>query len=371
MNKLLACVLVLLLASGGAFAGEPTPESALREELKVSINHGLTYLKEQQKEGTWMKHPGITALALIAFLDSEKQYRPADGPFIRLPVDYLLSQQDGEGAFYDAASANPTKNYVTSLVLRALTLAGPKEYAAQIAKARAYLARLMCDEGEGYTPDKDYFYGGIGYGGDLRPDLSNTQLALEALFLSGGVEESVAKKAQIFLRRCQDYEGNDQSWAKRCSGGFAYSPDLPSRKAKPDPKEASEEIVPYGSMTFAGLKSLVFCGVTSEDPRYTEAWDWVRKNYAVDHHPRMGQQALYYYFDTMARTLSLLKADRIELPSGQKADWRMELGKELLRLQHKDGSWVNEEGKYMEGLPVLATAYALSALNHINRALLK
>ena len=71
----------------------------------------------------------------------------------------------------------------------------------------------------------DKYYGGIGYGGDERPDLANLQFAIEALKASGvSMDNPVWAKAIRFVERTQNRsESNDQSWVKD-DGGFIYSP---------------------------------------------------------------------------------------------------------------------------------------------------
>lgn len=337
----------------------------IRSSVKSSIDHGIRYLRSQQKDGVWLAHPGVTALCLQAFFTCPRKYNLLDGPFIRLPVEYLISKQDSEGAFYDPKSRAPAKNYCTSLAILALHHSGEKKYQSHIKKARDFLIGIQADEGESYDAKKDYFYGGIGYGGDQRPDLSNLHLALEALNASGLDKNHPAfKKALVFVGRCQDNESNDLSWAKG-SGGFAYSPDVPTNKNLPTEKASDQLIVPYGSMTFAGIKSLIFCNVAKDDPRVQDALRWVKKHFVVDHHPGMGQISLFYYYFTLAKALNLLQLDMLKLEDGRMVDWRTELAQELLSRQKENGSWKNKKKKYMEGIPVLATAYAVNTLNLI------
>ena len=47
---------------------------------------------------------------------------------------------------------------------------------------------------------------------------------------------------------------------------------------------------------------------------------------------------------------------------GQEHDWRGELIAELGRRQRPDGSWINENDRWLEGDPNLVTGYALLAL---------
>ena len=72
------------------------------------------------------------------------------------------------------------RNYSTAVGLLAFTAAGKAEYKSIIDNAHKYLVRFQLDEGENISPEHR-FYGGIGYGGDDRPDLSNLHLALEAI----------------------------------------------------------------------------------------------------------------------------------------------------------------------------------------------
>ena len=339
--------------------------STLDSQLKESINQAVSYLRQAQKEGKWLNHPGVTALCLQSIFGCYRGYEEKDGPWIRQPMEYLLSCQQSDGAFFDAKSRAPAKNYVSALAILALTASKNPAYTKNIALAQTFLVNIQCDEGESYTKEKDYSYGGIGYGGDERPDMSNLQLALEALKASGLPSNHPAyKKALVFIQRCQDMEGNDMEWAG-ASGGFAYSPDLPTNKTLPNKKPEGAVVVPYGSMTFAGLKSLIFCEVEKNDPRVQEALKWVSKNFSVAEHPNMGQVSVYYYYQTMAKALQVAGIQEITQENGSKIDWRYELAKELLKRQQADGHWVNENKKYMEGSAELCTAYALNALNVI------
>jgi squalene-hopene/tetraprenyl-beta-curcumene cyclase len=120
-------------------------------------------------------------------------------------------------------------------------------------------------------------------------------------------------------------------------------------------------------MTYAGIKSMIYCGASRDDPRVKAAYDWVRKNYSLDKNPGMpdvrGKWGLYYYYHTLAKTLDVLGIDEIEDAQGKKHDWRAELTAVLARQQRPDGSWVND-AHWMEADPNLVTAYALMALSH-------
>ncbi len=76
------------------------------------------------------------------------------------------------------------KNYVTSVNLNALLASGQEKHRPLIEKAVKYLKEAQIDEGED-KPKDDMEYGGFGYQPGTRPDLSNTQFALDTLILAG------------------------------------------------------------------------------------------------------------------------------------------------------------------------------------------
>jgi squalene-hopene/tetraprenyl-beta-curcumene cyclase len=333
--------------------------------LAQSVSRGVEYLKAQQKNGSWMSHPGITALCLRALVKASDEITPST-PWIEQGFAYLLSCQREDGAFVDPNARMQTTNYSTALAILALVERDDAKSKKAVQKGQAFLVEMQADEGEGYELEHDMGYGGIGYGGDERPDLSNLQLALEALKASGLPDDHPAyQKALIFLKRCQDIEGNTMEWAG-ASGGFAYAPDASSNQALPANRGASQEVAPYGSMTFAGLKSLLFCNVEKSDPRVKEAMVWISNNFSVSEHPNFGQNSIYYYFKTMSKALEVADVDVLTLADGQTVDWRDALVAELIKRQGEDGSWVNSAKRYMEGVPVLVTSYALSALNAVD-----
>lgn len=349
-------LLALLFFSSSIFAGGPDTLVEMRSKA-------VDYLKSQRNDGAWMRHPGVTAICTQAIIEAHDE-TPA---WMEQSVALLLSYQQEDGAFFDSQSRSPTKNYVTALSILALVADDAVVHRQALDDARDFLVGIQADEGEGYQKDVDMFYGGIGYGGDQRPDLSNLQLAIEALRASGlPADHPAIEKAQVFLARCHDVEGNPMEWAG-ATGGFAYSPDLPTNRNLPSEKKDGREVVPYGSMTFAGLKSLIFCEIPMNDPRIEQTMGWIERNFSVESHPSFGQSALYYYYQTLAKALELSGHSHLNLEAG-KIDWRNDLAHALSKRQAKDGSWVNPSPRYMEGFPVLCTAYALNAINSAIRS---
>ena len=122
-------------------------------------------------------------------------------------------------------------------------------------------------------------------------------------------------------------------------------------------------------MTYAGIKSLIYCGVAKDDPRMKKALEWIGKNYTRGRQPRHAAAA------RAPRPLLLLPHDGQDArrrsgddefadAKGEKHDWRADLIAALAKRQKPDGSWVNETDRWMEGDPNLVTGYALMALSY-------
>ena len=79
----------------------------------------------------------------------------------------------------------------------------------------------------------------------------------------------------------------------------------------------------------------------------------------------MGAEGLYYYYQAMAKALNAAGINKLTLEDGSTADWRNDLGGKLLTIQRSDGSWVNDNGRWMESNPILVTAYTVMALEEI------
>lgn len=196
--------------------------------------------------------------------------------------------------------------------------------------------------------------------------MSNTQFLVDALKAAGaGPDDEAMKKALIFVSRCQNLESAHNTLphpAKNPDGGFYYTPAAGgSSQAGKTPDGGLRS---YGSMTYAGLKSMVFAGVKADDPRVKAATNWLREHYTLEENPGMGQQGLYYYYHTMAKALDAIGQPTFEDSSAKEHDWRTELANEVLRRQRPNGSWVNETVRWMEGDANLATAYALLVLDY-------
>jgi squalene-hopene/tetraprenyl-beta-curcumene cyclase len=261
------------------------------------------------------------------------------------------------------------QNYHTSVALMALASVKRADHASAIVGSQRFLKKLQWDEGEGHEANSSW-YGGAGYGQHKRPDLSNTQLMLEALHQSGlAADDPAYKKAMKFVERCQMMgETNDQKFAKGShDGGFVYTAaNGGESKAGAETVDGDTRLRSYGSMTYAGFKSMLYAEVDRDDPRVLAALKWVREHFTLDHNPNMpgadAKQGLYYYYHVFARALRAWGEETIEDAAGIPHKWRIELCEKLMTLQRADGSWMNEADRWFEGNPHLVTAYAVLAM---------
>lgn len=126
----------------------------------------------------------------------------------------------------------------------------------------------------------------------------------------------------------------------------------------------------YGSMTYAGLKSYLYAGLRPGDPRVLAAVDWLSRNYTLTENPGVGSDGLYYSYVMFAKALHARGLPTIQVVTGgESADrrWADDLVNQLATLQEPDGSFRSLDGRWLEGDPVLITAYALVALEHAER----
>jgi squalene-hopene/tetraprenyl-beta-curcumene cyclase len=333
------------------------------QKLAEARQRGIDFLKASQTDdGTWTSNTstGVTALAITALLRSGV---PVSDRTVAKGLSALEKFVQKDGGIYHPKTQH--KNYETCVAVMALKAADADgRYDQILGRADKFLRGTQWDEAEGIDKS-DIRYGGADYGpSKKRPDLSNTQFLVEALKTLGAKEDDAnIQKALIFVSRCQNLESQyNQSpqAAKVNDGGFIYT--VAAGGSSPAGKTADGGLRSYGSMTYAGLKSMIYAGLTAKDPRVKAASEWIRKHYTVEENPGMGQQGLFYYFDTFVKTLAALKIDEFEDAAGHKHDWRKELADELFHLQQPNGSWLNTKERWMEGDPSLATSYALVAL---------
>jgi len=363
---LVACVSVLVgLASVPAVAAAANgsiPRVGLTA-YQEAVDRAVAFLrsKGQAPDGSFagQNGPGPTAVVATALL---RQRVGVDDPLVAKALKYLEGMRRPDGGIYQAGALYA--NYETCLAMMCFAEANRDgRYAILLKGAEAFVKGAQWGTGQ-KAERADFNYGGAGYGKHKRPDLSNTQFFIEALRAAGaGPDDEAIQKALVFVSRCQNLESEHNTTgfaAKNPDGGFYYTPA--SGGVSMADKTPEGGLRSYGSMTYAGLKSMIFAGVGPDDPRVKAAFEWAKKHYSVEANPGMGTAGLYYYYHIFAKALDAMKVDLVEDARGVKHDWRNELAAELLKRQRPDGSWINENSRWLEGEPSLVTGYALLTL---------
>jgi squalene-hopene/tetraprenyl-beta-curcumene cyclase len=321
-------------------------------------------LRKQANDGSWVAHPAITALCIMAIHDSGVDAK-AD---VNRGLSYVLSFRQKNGAIYPASrdmksSAN-YPNYTTAVSLLMLAALDRPEHHDIMRAARSYLQDSQ------FADSAKIDYGGIGYGKTGRADLSNGSWAAEALAATAYLDGEGSARADTmwrnlssFLSKCQNLpETNKADFVSTHPddrGGFFYRP-LESKAGEREGEHSG--LISSGSMTYAGLKSMLHAKLDRRDPRVKGALRYLSGHWTVDENPGMGPQGLFYYLHIMTKALATLGDATFADKAGVVHDWRKEVRSKLLGMQAKDGSWANTHGRYMESMPELATSYALITL---------
>jgi squalene-hopene/tetraprenyl-beta-curcumene cyclase len=356
------------------------------EAARAAIARGLAYLaKAQTTRGTWFESQevtptdmeprkraasvAVTALALKAFaqageLGDAEAHRKARAAVQAVLADETALAQVTEGGI---------GNYVMSAVASGLSAVGDIDSTAGAERAIRWLRDGQWDDAEGIDSTKDW-YGGAGYGNGKRPDLSNTQMMLDAMHDAGvSADDPAMQRALDFVARTQNRKAsNPASWAQDGAGdgGFVYSPANGGESFASDAagegrygeKLAVRSLRSYGSMTYAGFKSMLYAGLSPDDPRVKDALGWIAAHWTFDENPGLGQQGYFYYLHTMSRALHASRVSSVTDAKGAPHDWRKELVAALAARQREDGSWRNSAERWEESNESLATIYAVLAL---------
>lgn len=362
------CVLLCSIPCVGSVTtatGRVDTGSVDTQAYRKAVDRAVRFLrtKGQESDGSFSNEagPGITALVTTALL--RNGLTPND-PIVAKALEYLGHYVQPDGGIY--AKGSHYRNYETCLAIACFTEANERgRYDKIIKNADRFVKGLQWDESEDHGKDS-YNYGGAGYGKHKRPDLSNTSFLIDALRAAGnGPDDEAMKKALTFVSRCQNLEtphNTTRFSAKNPDGGFYYTPAAGGQSQAGETPDGG--LRSYGSMTYAGLKSMIYAGVKPDDPRVKAARKWIGKHYTLDANPGMGNQGLYYYYHTFAKALAAAGVNKIKDAKGVEHDWRKDLIAELVRRQQPNGSWINEHSRWMERNPSLVTGYALLALSY-------
>ena len=385
MHDLWRTTISTLLVTAAITLPAAALDNAHRDKADASIQLGIEHLRQMQNEdGSWSPQPGpaITAMVLAVMLN--RPHISTKDQAAQRALAFILTKRKSDGSIHDGF----LKNYNTAICLSALAQVHDRPQVAEvIPEAQRFLCGLQWSTQlapNGKQVDQSHpFFGGAGYGKHGRPDLSNTGVMLQGLYDSGlSCDDPAFERALVFITRCQGTKLNDMLSDKIVNdGGFIYATSIdkdligaPQSMARPEPNDVALQEKPvsrlrtYGSMTYVGFKSYAYAALDRKDTRVVDAYNWIRRNYTVDHNPGMPEnrkmQGYFYYLMTMSRALNVWGETYVASPNGVAHDWANDIIDKLISLQRDNGSWVNQSSRWMEKDPNLVTAYALIALTH-------
>ncbi|MCP4376000.1 MAG: terpene cyclase/mutase family protein [bacterium] len=335
---------------------------------------GVKYLLTQKDDrGGWSmgqdaNRPAITAMVLKVLVQ-HPDYKASD-PVVIKGFEALMTYRKSDGGFYEPKAGLP--NYTTSIAIMAMVASGDPQYKSTIDQAVKFLRSQQINPGD-TTPKGvkvktgEGFDGGVSYGKHGRPDGSNQQMWIQAMSDAGVKPDDPAmKRANAFMLRLQNRkESNSADYIQEGpnDGGFIYA----LGESKGGTWRNGRGLRSYGSLTYAGFKSMLHAGMGRDDPRVKAAFKWIGRHWRLDSNPNLpklqSQQGLYYYYHVFAKALRMWGQVEIEDSKGVKHNWRHELIDALAERVAKDGSWTNKASKrWNEGNSVLATCFAMLSL---------
>ena len=351
-----------------------TSSSDQLQKLNETASKGINFLLEKGRDaadGSYSKQlsPAVTALCVSAMV---RNGVPVANEKIQQSLTFLQTMVRPNGGIY--APKSNLRNYETSVSIIAFHQCNVDgKYDELLGKAASFLQGIQWDDGEGHGIESNR-YGGQGYGGHERPDLSNTAFFLDALKELQGEDmqdSDSVRKAIVFTSRTQNLPSkyNTAEFTEHIPegdlGSFVYSPEG-TGETKPEPLSNTPRggLRGYASMTYAGLKSFLYAGIDKDDIRVKAAMEWISRHYDLDSNPGLGKQGLYYYYHVFAKTMDAIGDPTFTDSEGVAHDWRSDLVEKLASQQRDDGSWTNEHDRWYEGDPNLVTAYSLLAISY-------
>lgn len=363
-NPVFLFVLVLLAGGWTGNAQAQTQQELRRRAAAKAIEY--LKLRGQNDEGAFSPQIGIglTALAATAMLrNGVPPTDPAVAKALRLVEN---AARENGGIYPDDSRLMMYETCVAVMCLKQANVGG--KYDRILERAAAFIKGEQFTEAKGIERS-ELSFGGAGYGGKSRPDLSNTAYLVDALkSLDSPEHDQAIQDALVFISRCQNLESEfntTEHAAKINDGGFYYNVTTGGDSAAGETLDRG--LRSYGSMTYAGFKSMLHAGLAKDDPRVRAARAWIEQHYTLHENPGLGDAGLYYYYHLFAKALDTAGIDRLTDAQGESHDWRSEMVEHLSVLQSEDGSWTNTNSRWMEGDPNLATTFSLLALSYCDQ----
>ncbi len=304
----------------------------------ATVNRGTAYLlRHQGKQGQWLGRygPAVTALVVKALIASGHSWtaRP-----VRTALTYIESCRHTDGGFY--TSAEPAYN--TAIVIRTLASLPSHRFAQQVARGLHFLKAAEATAAKAPTQTEARWL-----------DLDGLHSALDAQPTTEALRGAGRPAADAAMRQSLAMLRRESAWIDHIL----------------DPQERSADAIlyNYGRLTYAQLKSMIYAGLSRNDPRVRRMVRWIRRHYTLKVNPASNSsRGLYYYYLTFAKALRAHGSPTITDAMGVQHHWQWELYRRLAGTQLANGSWVNHHSSaYLEGNPIMATTYAVLTLEQL------
>lgn len=399
-----------------AFLGQPPADAPPADPAADGMARGVAFLlKQQSDDGAWRSDvyatfkdgTALTPLVLCALQDAADS---ADSKAARQKAsDWLAKMAKPDGTIDEGKEGIPYQVYTASLSVIALSHPENRRHVKARDAWLKYLLDRQLLEQNGWGDDKHY--GGWGYypGVPKKPAPGQSVLAQHLL-------ESNTSATAFALDALRAAEHTDyKRWQaagvlllmrlRNPDEGFRFIADDPVRnKAGVASQEPEGEPVfnSYGSATADGARAMWLWSWAmgrnsnreweerkkkdpnaprpppglSTTPDQAGSLRWLVNHYRPDIHPgtyipthEPNRNAVYFYYArSVAKTLCMLSTgDGWGEINGYK--FPESLIDALLAKQRPDGSWANPVDLVRENDPVVATAYALTALAECRKAL--
>jgi hypothetical protein len=317
--------LIILLACGVSVSvsqDQPLFREIIPEQI-TAVGRGLDYLaRKQNRDGSWdsgnyRMHPGITALACLAFMAGG--HLPHEGTYadtVRRGLNFILKSTGKNGLIQNGITSHPMygHGYATLFLAEIYGMTGDHDIKPHLERAIGLILRSQkADGGWRYTADPR---------GSSDISITVVQLkALRAARNSGiNIDAGVIKKAVTYITDsvCED-------------GGFAYT--LQHRRSG-------------FARTAAGVTSLYIAG-EYKGKAIDGALAFLntrRRENSVLH---------WYYYGNFYAAQAMFQAG-----GDYWEDWFPWIRENLIKLQTRDGAWL----QHSSAGPVFATAMAVMIL---------
>jgi hypothetical protein len=286
--RMLTTIAFVLIATAGPIT-RCTGADLAPAEVRAAMDRGIRYLKGSQHDnGNWSEYPGqpggIACLVTLALLNAGVE---KDEEHLKKALAYIRQ-------------LHPDSTYVVSLQTMVFCKADPKEDQDRIANNVEWLERAQIKAPNALRPGAWTYNQGSNAG---LGDGSNSQFALLALYEAQRLVEADTIKLHINM---DTWKRSHQLWKnwQREDGAWGYY----------------DRMVPTGSMTCAGIASLIISNDVVHQPdaringdtidacyrdpknddseRVERGIEWLRRHFHIDYNPPNdhGLWHLYYLY---------------------------------------------------------------------------